>query len=64
MTAEALHDFGGLNASYQAVRPPSYILLKEEPIGDANDKKLQNLRAVLIRVKAHGDAAKDRKSVV
>ena len=40
------------------------VLLNEEPMGNAADKKLQNLRAVLMRVKANCDAAKTPAVVV
>ena len=34
------------------------VNFNEDPIGKADDKQLQNLRAVLMRVKANSDAAK------
>ena len=40
------------------------VLLNEEPMADASDKTLQNLRAVLLRVKANCDAAKTPAVVV
>ncbi len=40
------------------------VLLNEEPIGAPTDKTLQNLRAVLMRVKANCEAAKTPAVVV
>ena len=58
--------FDGTRADEQVVQitATGEVLLNEEPMGGPADKTLQNLRAVLMRVKANCEAAKTPAVVV